>query len=168
MLNMELNKTFTVAGIRWTVLEKLANGYLAIADSIGNKRFGNNNDWKESSIRKMLNSEFAEKIEKELGVELPEFERNLLSLDGLKEYGTCMDKVSLISVDEYRKHRDKLPNTGKWWWTLTPDSTRCNGDSSWIRVVSPSGDFDFNGFNGLNGVRPICIFPSSIFESEEK
>lgn len=167
MLNMELNKTFTVAGIRWTVLEKLENGYLAIADSIGNKRFGSNNDWKESSIRKMLNTEFAEKIEKELGVELPEFERDLFSLDGLKEYGTCMDKVSLLSVDEYRKYRDKLPNTGKWWWTLTPDSTRCNGDSSWIRVVSSSGDIDNVNYYVDYGVRPVCIFPSSIFESEE-
>lgn len=167
MLNMELNKTFTVAGIKWTVLEKLENGYLAIADSIGNKRFGSNNDWKESSIRKMLNTEFAEKIEKELGVELPEFERDLFSLDGLKEYGTCMDKVSLLSIDEYRKYRDKLPNTGKWWWTLTPDSTRCNGDSSWIRVVSPSGDFNCDSCDIGFGVRPVCIFPSSIFESEE-
>lgn len=167
MLNMELNKTFTVAGIRWTVLEKLENGYLAIADSIGDKRFGKNNDWKESSIRKMLNSEFAEKLEKELGVKLPTFERNLLSLDGLKEYGACMDKVSMISVDEYRKYREKLPNTGKWWWTLTPDSTRCNGDYSWIRVVSPSGIIDYINYFYDLGVRPVCIFPSSIFESEE-
>ena len=167
MLNMELNKTFTVAGIRWTVLEKLENGYLAIADSIGDKRFGKNNDWKESSIRKMLNSEFAEKLEKELGVKLPTFERNLLSLDGLKEYGACMDKVSMISVDEYRKYREKLPNTGKWWWTLTPDSTRCNGDYSWIRVVSPSGHVYISRYNCVLGVRPVCIFPSSIFESEE-
>lgn len=167
MLNMELNKTFTVAGIRWTVLEKLENGCLAIADSIGNKRFGSNNDWKESSIRKMLNTEFAEKIEKELGVELPELERDLLSLDGLKEYGSCKDKVSLISVDEYRKYRDKLPNTGDWWWTLTPDSTRCNNDSRWITVVSPSGNFYSISCNCDYGVRPVCIFPSSIFESEE-
>lgn len=167
MLNMESNKTFTALGIRWTVLEKLENGYLTIADSIGDKEFGYNNDWKESSIRKMLNTEFAQKLEKELGVELPEFERDLLSLDGQKEYGSCMDKVSLISVDEYRKYRDKLPNTGDWWWTLTPHSTRKNNDSRWIAVVSPSGcirgnlcDFDY-------GVRPVCIFPSYLFESEE-
>ena len=133
------------------------------------QKFGKNNDWKESGIREYLNGEFAEMIEKKIGCELPEFERDLLSMDGQTEYGFCSDKVSLISVDEYRKYRRFIPN-GKdgFWWTITPDSTKCNNDTTCIRVVSPSGDFINDYYYGLSGVRPFCIFPSSIFESEEE
>lgn len=131
------------------------------------KKFGKNNNWKESDIRKYLNTEFLEKLEKELNVQLPMFERDLLSLDGQTEYGTCMDTISMITVDEYRKYRSKLPNTGEWWWTITPDSTPCNNDDWCIAVVSPDGYFSFNLCVGYRGVRPICIFPSSLLESEE-
>lgn len=89
-------------------------------------------------------------------------------MDGQTEYGSCEDYVSLISVDEYRKYRKLLPNTGEWWWTLTPDSTKCNDDTSYIRVVSPSGDFNYDSYYFGLGVRPVCIFSSSIFESYEE
>ena len=168
MLRMNEGKTFELAGTIWRVLDKMPEGYLCIADSIGDKRFGNNNNWKESSLRRFLNTEFLEKIENEIGQGmLVEFERNLLSLDGQTEYGTCRDKVSLISFDEYRKYRALLPNTGYWWWTLTPDSTKCNGNNSWMSVVAPSGDFSGRGYYGDYGVRPFCIFSSSLFESGE-
>lgn len=166
-MEANVNKTIEVMGTNWMVLDKLEAGYLVIGDNIGNKRFGKNNDWKESDIRKYLNTEYLKKLEKELGVQLPEFERDLLSMDGQTEYGTCKDKVSGITVDEYRKYRSKLPNTGEWWWTITPDSTPCNNDGWYIRVVSPSGDIDNRSYVGSFGVRPVCIFPSSIFESEE-
>ena len=167
MLKMKSNKVFEALGMKWSVLEKVEAGYLCIADSIGDRKFGSNNDWRESNIRKEM-QELAEKIEKELGIELPEFERNLLSLDGEDEYGTCMDKVSIISFDEYRKYKKKIPNIHKWCWTLTPDSTPEGAGDSFVTVVAPSGDV-FNGNCGnVNGVRPFCIFPSSIFESEEE
>lgn len=89
-------------------------------------------------------------------------------MDGQTEYGSCEDYVSLISVDEYRKYRKLLPNTGEWWWTLTPDSTECNDDTRWIRVVSPSGSIYDYYYDGCDGVRPVCIFSSSIFESCEE
>lgn len=88
-------------------------------------------------------------------------------MDGQKEYGKCEDKVSIISLDEYRKYRELIPNAEYWWWTLTPDSTKCNGDTSWIRIVSPSGRIDRNGYDSCRGVRPLCIFSSSLFESKD-
>lgn len=161
----EVGKTMEIAGIKWMILEETDKGYVALAaEPIEKMIFGKNNDWKESNIREFLNTEFLGKIEKEIG-ELPEFERDLLSLDGQTEYGKCVDKISLISLDEYRKYRKYIPNSEYYWWTLTPDSTKCNKDSSWIRVVSPSGDIG-NGHCGYShGVRPFCIFPSEIFES---
>lgn len=167
----EIGKTIEVAGINWLVLDKLEKGYFAISEDFYGRDRGfddNCNDWKSSDLRNELNTDLRKKIESELGTDsLVEFERNLLSLDGQTEYGTCRDFVSLISVDEYRKYRKLLPNTERWWWTLTPDSTPCNNDGKWLRVVSPSGGFNYDYCSDGNGVRPVCIFSSSIFESEE-
>lgn len=168
----EIGKTIEVAGIKWLVLDKLEKGYFAISEDFygGDREFDDNcNDWKSSDLRNELNTDLRKKIESELGADsLVEFERNLLSLDGQTEYGTCRDYVSLISVDEYRKYREFLPNRGKWWWTLTPDSTACNNDDTFVRFVSPSGRLDYNFYDCSRGVRPVCIFSYSIFESCEE
>lgn len=100
----------------------------------------NCNDWKTSRLREYLNTEFYKKLCEEIGEEnIVPFERNLISLDGQTEYGTCVDKVSLLNVDEYRKYRKLIPNTNYYWWMLTPDSTKCNNDARYINVVLPSG-----------------------------
>ena len=92
------------------------------------------------------------------------FDRDLLSLDGQTEYGHCEDKISLLTVDEYRKYRKLLPNMPKWWWLITPWSTPVNDYNSTLAVVSPSGGFNGYCYNYSLGVRPVCIFSSSIFE----
>lgn len=166
----ELGDVVDIAGFEWIILDKTDKGYLALSSNqICSSEFGSNNDWKESKIRKFLNEEFYEQFQKDLGDDaIIPIERNLLSLDGQDEYGTCIDKVSLISVDEYRKYRKHIPNTEEyWWWTITPDSTQCNKDSKWISVVSPSGYVDCINLDSRSGVRPVCIFSFSIFESGE-
>lgn len=168
----EIGKTIEVAGIKWLVLDKLEKGYLVISDEFYGKsrEFDTDcNNWDSSDLRQELNTELRRKIEEAVGEGgLLKFTRDLLSMDGQTEYGSCEDYVSLISVDEYRKYRKLLPNTGEWWWTLTPDSTKCNDDTSYIRIVSPSGNFVSNRCNCSFGVRPVCIFSSSIFESYEE
>ena len=167
----EVGETITVAGITWRVLDKLEKGYLVISDGFygEDRKFdGSCNNWKCSDLRKELNTDLKDKIEDELGKgALVGFERDLLSMDGQTEYGTCKDLVSLISVDEYRKYRKFLPSTDRYWWTITPDSTPCNNDSTCLRVVSPGGCIYLSSCNCSDGVRPFCIFSSSIFESEE-
>ena len=167
----EVGETITVAGITWRVLDKLERGYLVISDGFygEDRKFdGSCNNWKCSDLRKELNTDLKDKIEDELGKgALIGFERDLLSMDGQTEYGTCKDLVSLISVDEYRKYRKFLPSTDRYWWTITPDSTPCNNDSTCLRVVSPVGRINCDDYDCSSGVRPFCIFSSSIFESEE-
>lgn len=167
----EVGETITVAGITWRVLDKLEKGYLVISDGFygEDRKFdGSCNNWKCSDLRKELNTDLKDKIEDELGKgALVGFERDLLSTDGQTEYGTCKDLVSLISVDEYRKYRKFLPSTDRYWWTITPDSTPCNNDSTCLRVVSPVGLIVNYYYDYGYGVRPFCIFSSSIFESEE-
>ena len=171
MAQKKIGETFELAGLTWKVLDITEQGLVCLADFIGKDvKFDTScNDWKVSKLRNYLNTEFYQKLADTVGEDkIIEFERNLLSLDGQTEYGTCMDKVSMINVDEYRKYRSLIPNTGDWWWTITPDSTECNNDTVWVRVVSPSGYFSNLNCNYDSGVRPFCIFSPSIFESEEE
>lgn len=167
--NLGVGDTFELAGLQWKILDITEQGYKCLAERLSNNmQFGSNNDWKDSKIRSYLNGEFYEKLSEEIGEDnIIPFERNLLSLDGQTEYGTCEDKVSLLNVDEYRQYRAMIPNADCWWWTITPDSTKCNGDTTWLRVVSPSGNFNYYVYGNGGGVRPFCIFSSAIFESEE-
>lgn len=166
---LAVGDTFDLVGLKWKILDITEQGYKCIAEKLPeNMKFGSNNDWKVSSIRKYLNEEFYKKLVEEVGEEnIVPCERNLLSLDGQTEYGTCEDKVSIISLDEYRQYRELLPNEDYYWWTLTPDITKCNGNESWLRVVCPSGLIYCSYCNVNDGVRPFCIFSSVIFESEK-
>ena len=166
---LSIGDEFQLAGTTWKILNIAGEGYVCLAESIGNKEFdSDDNNWATSKLRSYLNKEFLEKLEKEIGEgNVLGFERNLLSLDGQTEYGSCTDKVSLLTVDEYRKYRKYIPNANKWWWLISPWSTPCNDYSSTVAVVSPSGRVNDNFFNDDDGVRPFCIFSSSIFESEE-
>ena len=165
----EIGKVIELAGMEWMILDKTEKGYFAILngfDGASREFDSDSNNWIESKLRHELNITFRKKITEELGEDaVVEFDRDLLSLDGQTEYGHCKDKISLLSVDEYRKYRKLLPNTGKWWWLLTPWSTPVNDYSSTLTVVSPSGRIDGNGYGIGGGVRPACIFSSSIFES---
>ena len=167
---LEVGNTVEVAGIKWLVLDNLEKGYLVISEDFygEDKVFDESkNDWKTSSLRNYLNTKLRKEIEEDAGEDaLVKFDRYLTSMDGQTEYGICEDYVSIITFDEYRKYRKLLPNTGDYWWTLTPDSTICNDDLRWIRVVSPRGGIDNYYCRNYFGVRPVCIFSSSIFESE--
>lgn len=165
-----IGDTFELAGLTWKILDITDKGYMCLAEKLENKKQfdANSNDWENSSSRKYLNTDIYNKIADEIGLDnIIPFERYLLSLDGQTEYGKCEDLVSLLTFDEYRKYRSLIPNTGYYWWLVTPDSTKCNGDSKWVAVVCPSGGIFFDDCYCNFGVRPFCIFSSSIFESKE-
>nr|DAE80833.1 MAG TPA: hypothetical protein [Bacteriophage sp.] len=163
-----IGDTFKLVDTTWKILDITSAGYICLADSIEERQFdSDSSNWENSNLRNYLNEEFLEKIVAEIGLEnIVPFERNLLSLDGQTEYGKCEDKVSLLTVDEYRKYRSLIPNTKDyWWWLVSPWSTPCNDYDMSVTVVSSAGNFLNNSCRGINGVRPVCIFSSSIFES---
>lgn len=165
----EIGKVIELAGMDWLILDKTEKGYFAILNGFDEKERtfdSTSNNWITSKLRNELNARFLKKITDELGKDaVIEFDRDLLSMDGQTEYGHCKDKISFLTVDEYRKYRKLLPNMDKWWWLLTPWSTPVNDFSTTNTVVSPSGRI-FNGYYfNVYGVRPACIFSSSIFES---
>ena len=161
---------FELAGLKWKILDVLDSGCMCLAEKSELMRFDPDiNDWRISELRQHLNSDLLEKIENEIGEEnVIKFERDLLSVDGQKEYEKCKDKVSMLALDEYRKYRSLIPNEGYCWWLLTPWSTPCNEYYMWTAVVLSSGYVDIYGCYGSCDVRPVCIFSSSIFAEEIK
>ena len=161
---------FKLAGLKWKIIDVLDLGCMCLAERSESTRFDPDiNDWRISELRQHLNGDLLRKLENEIGEEnIIKFERDLLSVDGQNQYRACKDKVSLLTLDEYRKYRSLIPNEEYYWWLLTPWSTGCNGYSLGATVVLPSGyvynDFCYYGC----GVRPVCIFSPSIFESKEK
>lgn len=164
----EIGKTVEIAGMEWMILDKTEKGYFAVLDGFDGKERtfdSDSNNWISSELREELNTKFLKKISDELGEDaVIGFDRDLLSLDGQTEYGHCEDKISLLTVDEYRKYRKLLPYMPKWWWLITPWSTPVNDYNSTLTVVSPSGVIRNYCCCVSSGVRPVCIFSSSIFE----
>ena len=161
---------FELAGLKWKIIDVLDLGCMCLAERSESMRFDPDiNDWRISELRQHLNGDLLRKLENEIGEEnIIKFERDLLSVDGQNQYRACKDKVSLLTLDEYRKYRSLIPNEEYYWWLLTPWSTGCNGYSLGVTVVLPSGSFYNNNCCNGNGVRPVCIFSPSIFESKEK
>ena len=168
---------FVFAGLRWVKLEEAAEGTKVIAaDKVEDQAFDtkNRNNWKKSTLREYLNSDFLEYLYDEGAEEedLLTAVSDLTSDDGLKDYGTSEDKIALITCDDYRKYRSLIPAINGWWWTITPWS--CNPSYSCsVRSVSSSGALN-NGsaYDGICGVRPLLNLKSDItiiiLEEKEK
>lgn len=98
-----------------------------------NTKFDNNtNNYAIGKVREMLNTEYLKKIVDAVGEEnIVETEIDLMSDDGLDDYGKVTDKVGLLTADMYRKYNriiEKYP-VNDWWWLSTPWSTPHRGYS---------------------------------------
>lgn len=166
---LKVGDTFELAGLTWTILDVTEDWYKCIAERFedGMVFDDGSNDWRTSILREYLNEDFYNRLASEIGEDnIILFERDLLSIDGQTEYASCDDKVSLLTVDEYRKYRKLIPNHDYWQWLITPWSTPCNGYYRSVTAISPYGCFDDYDCNNRYGVRPLCIFSPNLFESE--
>lgn len=168
----------SIAGNPYTVLDKDFQGgvFLLSKNILFEEAFDkdNCNNWATSSLRKHLNGDFLKELEEQIGAEnILEFERDLTSDDGLKDYGTCRDKVSLITCDEYRRCRtvskDDIGLKGGWWWTATAYSTPNSGNLHRARRVYTDGSLTSSiAYRGHNGVAPcLCLLSSLELEKVE-
>ena len=171
--NIKDGELFSIAGIEFIKFSDKDGITTAVAkDSFGDYRFGDNNNFAESDIKKMLEQEFLPNLEKEIGAEnIVEHEVDLLSLDGSTKWGKIRCKASLPTFDFYRQNvkifdKYKLDD---WWWLVTPDSTSEHYNDNWLVCVSPSGDISNDNYGiDRTGVRPFLTFVSSISVSCEE
>ena len=165
---VKIANTFKVADIEWIKFAEKDGKVIAVAkDILFRSEFGSNNNYadKKCIVRKRLENEILPKIENEIGAEnLMEFETDLISLDGDKQYGKYKSKISLPTFDFYRENVEIFDKhkVDKWWWLSTSFSTNKHLDDYWTSCVSPWGYVSSNDFNDSCGVRPILIFVSYI------
>ncbi len=171
--DVQVSKTFKVAGVEFIKFMQEDNRVAAVTKDIQFfSTFGKNNNLSKSDVLKKLQTEMLPKIEAAVGAEnVLEFETDLFSLDGSREYGVMKSKVSLPVLDFYREHRkifDMYKVKGRFL-LATPDSTSEYGMEDFILCVSRSGDVIYYNCNYYSdGVRPFYIFNSSISVSCEE
>lgn len=130
--------------------------------------FGANNNYNGSNVDEACQS-FAQNLAELIG-EDGIFPHNvdLISNDGLKDYGVIERKASALTAERYRRYVGILDQhkPDRWWWLATPDSTETHECAKWVLCVSPRGSI-YNGlyFSNVRGVRPFCILKSDIFVS---
>lgn len=162
------NDEFKLGDEVFIVLEQTDNGTRVISKEFAynDVKFGDNSNWNVSPIRRMLNNEYFKKIAAIIGEKnILSMDRDLTSLDGLDDYGTCTDKVSLLTSAEYAKYHKILglkSNYPDWWWLITPASTPSNDYSRNVCFVGSGGVLYWVGCGCSCGVRPFLNLESSI------
>lgn len=171
--DLKRGETFYGAGIQWTVLDHSRSSqglplrtFVVSTDITENRAFdeGNKCDFAASTLRAYLNGEFLRKLEDELGAgNICEYVIDLTADDGLPKYGKDSVKVGLLTMEDYRRHRDILPPIGKWWWTATPYSG-LDDYNSIVRLVYTDGSSinSYFAYVGHYGVRPAFYLKSEI------
>lgn len=163
---------FPYAGEKWVVLEHEAGGRTLCLrlDLIPNKPFDedNRNNFAISSSKEWMNGPYLDNLID--AVKGPHAflstELDLTADDGLKDYGTCTVTIFSLTVDQYRRNRDVIPNADDWWWLSTAYSTASNGyEHSARRVYSDGTLYRSLAYDGYYGLRPACYLKSDLMIS---
>lgn len=161
---------FSKNGTEYIVCEHFEDGSTAVIRKEcleDGMEFGDTNNWAESNIRKFLNGEYLKNISDDFGQDnILDHEVDLLSLDGYDDYGRTNDKISVFTLDRYRRYHKFIGNTDRWNWLSTPDSTPSGTGASGVRVVGGGGCVGWNYSDGCDGVRPFFILKSNILVEE--
>lgn len=156
---LNIGEHFIYNGIEFICLDIIDGNYLAMtAKPWAEIPFdtNNHNDWRKSSLRRVLNTDFLELLDKK---HLVMQTSDLIADNGDKAYGTSEDYVTILSCDQYRKYRDIVPLFEEWMWTLTPWS--CTTSHSYgVRTVNTTGVVGNYYASSSDGVAPACLFSS--------
>lgn len=159
---------FPIGDETFIVLEQTENGTRVISKEFVYEKveFGDNSNWNTSPIRRMLNNEYFKKIAAIIGENnIISMDRDPTSLDGLDDYGTCIDKVSLLTSTEYAKYHKVLglkSHYPDWWWLITPASTPSNDYTRDVCCVNFCGVLRWYDCAFTFGVRPFLTLNSAI------
>lgn len=165
-------EVFSFGGQNWIRLEEAR--LCVMEDILEERAFDEeSNDWRKSGLREYLNNDFYENLIKN-GADEKDFlmiETDLTADDGLKDYGTSKDLISLMTADLYRKNRHLLKPIDDWWWLATPKT--CTSNFKHLTLV-----IDYDGmlsddatWEDTHSVRPLCNLKSDTLVSvpeEEK
>lgn len=150
-------------GYPWIPIKADDKGtYYLMDGKYADMMFGNNNNYAESNVREsLINSKLAKDLKNEFGDRLVPIATNLLSIDGLDDYGVVDgDNLAIPTVDLYRECRKKIFGIGKPYWLATPDSTPSGCGSDFALCVSAGGGVLCVWYDYVGAVRPFFILKS--------
>ena len=154
-----VGEPFIYNGVEFICLDIIDGNYLAMTAKPWAKipfDTKNHNDWRKSSLRRVLNNDFLKLLDKR---HLVMQTSDLIADNGDKAYSTSEDYVTILSCDQYRKYRGIVPPFEEGMWTLTPWS--CNTSYSHLVCnVYTTGYVGSYGANNSLGVAPACLFSS--------
>ena len=179
--NAARGTAFDYAGQSWILLENDDGRALCLSKDIIEARAfdeGNCNNFAVASSKEYLNGAYLDNLLEDVNGPnaFLTTELDLTTDDGLKDYGTCTVTIFLLTVDQYRRNRDVIPNADDWWWLSTAFSTKSNGYESLARRVGaggarfvfPEGPLYWNrACLGSGGLRPACYLDSDLLISIE-
>lgn len=171
--NAARGTAFDYAGQSWILLENDDGRALCLSkDIIETRAFdeGNCNNFAVASSKEYLNGAYLDNLLEDVNGPnaFLTTELDLTTDDGLKDYGTCTVTIFLLTVDQYRRNRDVIPNADDWWWLSTAFSTKSNGYESLARDVNSDGTLNWsNACGGDFGLRPACYLDSDLLISIE-
>ena len=175
---MNENKTLTIEpgahiwynDIEFVLLDITAEGdYFAVSANItaiaafNSKPNERPNNWEHSSLREHLNSTYLEKHFKK--GHLVKTVTDMVTDYGDRTYGTCEDYITLLTCDQRRKYFGIAPLYDSWTWTPTPwyiPTSPYAGLAHDVRLVYPSGAWNYDYATGALGVAPACVFNHKI------
>ena len=152
-----------MCGHAWVPIKTDENGtYYLMDGKFDDMEFGKTNNYAESNIRKTLNdSDLADDLKREFGDRLVPITTDLLSLDGLDDYGKVVgDIMAILTIDLYRECRKNITKLNQWYWLATPDSTPSGCGSDGVGYVYSDGGVDCAWCDGVRAVRPFFILKS--------
>jgi len=157
---MKKHDIVAFCGHGWTAIKEDEKGtYYLMEDYLEESKFGKTNNYADSYIRKNLNeSDLAKELKNKFGDRLAPIETDLLSLDGLDDYGKVEgDILAIPTIDLYRECRRKISNLDTWWWLSTPDSTPSGCGSDDVQYVGSNGYVGYGWYVDSVAVRPFFI-----------
>lgn len=157
------NRILVICGYPWTPIKRDGNRIYYLMDgTITHLEFGKNNNYAESNVREYLNKgDLAEKLRKEFGDKLVPITTDMLSLDGLDDYGKVEgDILAIPTLDLYRECRKNIPKVDNWWWLATPNSTPSGYGSGDVLCVNSGGFVGYDWYDCCKAVRPFFILES--------
>lgn len=166
---------FPYAGEKWVALEHDPAGRTLCLrlDLIPDKPFDENNcnNFALSSSKAWMNGPYLDNLID--AVKGPHAflatELDLTADDGLKDYGACTVTIFSLTVDQYRRNRDVIPNADDWWWLSTATSTAANGYEHSARRVGGDGTLYWDdAYLGNRGLRPACYLDSDLLISVDE
>ncbi len=130
-----------VCGYAWNKVNDGEFTYYFMDGFLGKNKFGDTNDYRNSDLRKILvESDLAKELKDTFVDKIMPISLDLLSLDGLDNYGKCEgDFLAVPTIDIYRKFRKNISKLDNWYWLATPDSTPSGYGSDDVQYVRSNG-----------------------------